>query len=65
LCARSRESISSAVDFLTLHQQVRELKGGEFATLNKLYQLKEELGEFSTKDERTFKKLKRLAEEYL
>lgn len=65
LCARSRESISSSVDFLTLHQQVRELRGGEYDTLNKLYQLKEELGELSTKDERNFKKLKRAAEEYI
>ena len=48
---------------MALHQQVRELQGPEFDKLHKLYQLKEELGELSTKDERTFKKYKRLAEE--
>ena len=53
------------MDFLALHQQVRELQGAEFDKLHKLYQLKEELGELSTKDERTFKKYKRLAEEYV
>ncbi len=65
LCAKSRESISSSVDFLTLHRQVRELKGAEFGTLQKLFTLKEQLGELSTKDERNFRKLKRAAEEYL
>eukprot|EP01022_Parablepharisma_sp_SALTPOND_P016227 TRINITY_DN234_c0_g2_i1.p2 TRINITY_DN234_c0_g2~~TRINITY_DN234_c0_g2_i1.p2 ORF type:complete len:1040 (+),score=86.45 TRINITY_DN234_c0_g2_i1:3145-6264(+) len=65
LCAKSRESISSSVDFLTLHRQVRELKGAEFSTLQKLFMLKEELGELSTKDERNFRKLKRLAEDKL
>lgn len=63
LCARSRESISSSVDYLTLHRQVRELKGAEFSTLQKLFLLKEETGELSTRDERNFRRLKRLAED--
>lgn len=65
LCAKSRESISSSVDFLALHRQVRDLKSPEFTTLQKLFLLKEEHGELSTKDERNFRKLKRLAEDKL
>eukprot|EP00831_Metopus_contortus_P020565 TRINITY_DN19067_c0_g2_i1.p1 TRINITY_DN19067_c0_g2~~TRINITY_DN19067_c0_g2_i1.p1 ORF type:complete len:208 (-),score=44.66 TRINITY_DN19067_c0_g2_i1:57-680(-) len=41
LCAKSRESISSSVENLTLHKQVRELKGKKFDLLQKLFKLKE------------------------
>ena len=30
LCARSRESINSAVDYISLHEQIRHLKHGPF-----------------------------------
>ncbi len=63
LCAKSREAISSSVDFLTLHKLVRQLKGNEWGQLHKLMKLKDELGEIANKDENRLKKLKRLAEE--
>ena len=30
LCARSRESVSSSVDYLSLHEQIKHLKRGQF-----------------------------------
>lgn len=38
MCAKSRESLDSTVEFLTLHNQLVSLKGS--AELNKLHQLK-------------------------
>lgn len=63
LCARSRESVSSSVDYLSLHEQVRHLKRGQFAKMQQLVLLKEEQGELSEKDETTLKELKQQAED--
>ena len=63
LCAKSRESISSTVDFLTLHQQLRQINIPEFQQLHLLMRLKDQSGELSNKDEIKFKHLKRIAEE--
>ncbi|SCM24297.1 regulator of nonsense transcripts, putative [Plasmodium chabaudi chabaudi] len=57
LCARSRESVSSIADYLYLHNQVKLLKTDVGEELNKLLELKEEVGELSQKDENRLKKL--------
>ncbi|CAI5993099.1 unnamed protein product [Closterium sp. NIES-65] len=62
LCAKSRESVSSPVEHLTLHHQVRNLEEAEKGELHKLMMLKEEQGELSSADEKKFKALKRVAE---
>ena len=65
LCARSRESINSPVDFLTLHEQVKKLEGSGFSQMHSLFKLKEEVGQLSSKDESILKRLKRKAEDFL
>ena len=45
LCAKSREAVSSPVQFLTLHHQVRHLDTPDKSELIKLQQLKDEQGE--------------------
>lgn len=62
LCSKSREAVSSSVEHLTLHSQIRMLKVPEYNKLNKLFKLFEDQGELSSKDEDDFKKLKRQAE---
>ena len=68
MTAKSRESIGSAVEHLTLHHQAANLyttgkhDRGEY---RKLLQLKQELGELSDKDEKKFKQLRRAAEREL
>jgi len=42
LCARSRESVSSNVDYLSMHEQVKHLNRGQFAKMQQLNELKEE-----------------------
>ncbi|KAF7128128.1 hypothetical protein RHSIM_Rhsim11G0009100 [Rhododendron simsii] len=44
LCAKSREAVSSPVEHLTLHYQVRHLDTSEKSELHKLQQLKDEQG---------------------
>ncbi|KAL3619416.1 Regulator of nonsense transcripts 1-like protein [Castilleja foliolosa] len=62
LCAKSREAVSSPVEHLTLHYQVRHLDTSEKSELYKLQQLKDEQGELSSSDEKKFKALKRATE---
>lgn len=62
LCAKSREAVSSPVEFLTLHYQVRHLEIAGKTELHKLQQLKDEQGELSSSDEKRYKSLKRAAE---
>lgn len=62
LCAKSREAVSSPVEFLTLHYQVRHLETNAKSELHKLQQLKDEQGELSSVDEKRYKSLKRAAE---
>lgn len=59
LCARSRESVSSNVDYLSLHEQVKHLKKGNFARMQELMLKKEEQGELTEKDEKQLKDLMR------
>lgn len=58
--AKSREDVESQVGFLSLHQQVR--MNDTNVELTKLTQLKSELGELSSQDEKKFKALTRGAE---
>ena len=60
LTAKSREDVESPVGFLSLHQQVR--MNDSNVELAKLSQLKNELGELSSQDEKKFKQLTRNAE---
>ena len=63
LCAKSREAVSSPVEFLTLHYQVRHMHAHDSKSeLNKLQMLKDEQGELSSADEKKYKSLKRAAE---
>ncbi|XP_020577685.1 regulator of nonsense transcripts 1 homolog isoform X1 [Phalaenopsis equestris] len=62
LCAKSREAVSSPVEHLTLHYQVRHLDASEKSELQKLQLLKDEQGELSSSDEKKFKALKRATE---
>lgn len=62
LCAKSREAVSSPVEFLTLHHQVRHLDTPDKSELHKLQQLKDEQGELSAQDEKKYKSLKRSTE---
>lgn len=58
--AKSREDVESPVGFLSLHEQVR--MNDTNVELNKLTQLKNELGELSSQDEKKYKSLVRNAE---
>ena len=58
--AKSREDVESPVGFLSLHEQVR--MNDTNVELNKLNQLKGELGELSSQDEKKYKQLVRNAE---
>ena len=58
--AKSREDVESGVGFLSLHRQVQ--MNDTNVELNKLNQLKSELGELSSQDEKKFKTLTRAAE---
>ncbi|TAQ90062.1 hypothetical protein B7494_g1619 [Chlorociboria aeruginascens] len=60
LTAKSREDVESSVGFLSLHEQVRSNDSN--LDLAKLTQLKSELGELSSQDEKKFKTLTRAAE---
>lgn len=62
LAAKSRETINTSVDFLTLHRLVRQLATQTKGELAKLYTLKDTQGELSAKDQKRFRKLSRSAE---
>lgn len=62
LCARSRENMDTTVQFLTLQHQLKVLGGPE---LQKLIQLKEEIGELELKDDARYTQLKRVKEHEL
>eukprot|EP00163_Fabomonas_tropica_P009292 TRINITY_DN1909_c0_g1_i2.p1 TRINITY_DN1909_c0_g1~~TRINITY_DN1909_c0_g1_i2.p1 ORF type:complete len:1112 (+),score=271.16 TRINITY_DN1909_c0_g1_i2:105-3440(+) len=62
MCAKSRETVSSNVEFLTLHHQVRSFDSPDKVELIKLQMLKDELGELSASDERRYRSLHRAAE---
>eukprot|EP00916_Digyalum_oweni_P024331 GHVL01040223.1.p1 GENE.GHVL01040223.1~~GHVL01040223.1.p1 ORF type:complete len:1030 (+),score=215.97 GHVL01040223.1:85-3174(+) len=62
LCAKSRESIQSPVEYLTLHDQLTKLDGHHYTELCNLLKLRQEQGELSMSDETRFRKIKLRAE---
>jgi len=42
LCARSRESVSSNVDYLSLHEQMKHMKHGPYKQMQDLIDKREE-----------------------
>ncbi|KAI6781694.1 Regulator of nonsense transcripts-like protein [Emericellopsis cladophorae] len=60
LTAKSREDVESSVSFLALHEQVR--MSDHNTELVKLSQLKTDVGELSSQDEKKFKQLTKAAE---
>lgn len=60
LTAKSREDVESSVSFLALHEQVRMAEHN--TELVKLSQLKSQVGELSSQDEKKFKQLTKAAE---
>ena len=65
VCAKSRESISTRVEHLSLHNQLRKLEGKkEYKRFFEMLKKKEEEGNvLSNKDHEKYKKLKKKAEE--
>lgn len=63
--AKSREALTSAVEHLSLHYQVRHVDDREESELNKLMKLREEAGELSDRDDRRLRFLKRATEREL
>src|SRR3954453_5645074 len=62
LSAKSREAVSTSVDFLCLHTLVDQLALQTQSDLYKLQILKEKVGELSAKDDKKYKTLRRAAE---
>jgi regulator of nonsense transcripts 1 len=62
ICAKSRESTPSNVDFLSLHTIVRNLEGPAWNELRKYQLLKDELGDLTAADARRFRQLRAMAE---
>ncbi|ETL91125.1 hypothetical protein L917_10290 [Phytophthora nicotianae] len=62
LAAKSREAVASSVEHLSLHAMIKSLDSPDKADLRKLMQLKDDIGELSSQDEKRFKSLKRQAE---
>ncbi len=65
VCAKSRESISSRVEYLSLHNQIKSLNQRDHKRLFDLIRNKEETGELSKEDHELYKKLKIKAEKYI
>jgi len=65
LCARSREAVSTTIDHLTLHNQVDQMakNSPNWSDLRKLKQLRDELGQFTSSDERKYLTLLRAVEQ--
>lgn len=63
--AKSRESLSSGVEHLSLHYQVRHVDDREESELNKLMKLRDEAGELNDRDDRRLRSLKRATEREL
>jgi regulator of nonsense transcripts 1 len=62
LCAKSRESISTKVEDLSLHRQIKNLPAKDYKRLFELMKIKEETGDIKKEDHELYKKLKHKAE---
>jgi len=63
--AKSREALSSPVEHLALHYQVRHVDDNEDSDLNKLLRLRDEIGELTDRDDRRLRSLRRATEREL
>lgn len=63
--AKSREALSSAVDHLSLHYQVRHVDDREDSELNKLMKLRDEAGELNDRDDHRLRSLRKATEREL
>lgn len=62
MCARSRETIDSRVEHLTLHELVKKTKSAYKEKLEQYYKLIESYGTLSTEQQSKFLSLKQKAE---
>lgn len=65
LCAKTRETVPSSCEELTLHHQVKLLAAAENNALHKLQRLRDETGELSAEDEKIFIRERKAAEREL
>ena len=65
LAAKSREAISTDVDFLTLHEQVREYAAAAQPELHRLLERKRDGHELSAREEKRLRGLRRIVERQL
>ena len=56
MCSKSREVVSSNIEYLTLHSQVRNLDIPKYSKLQQLFLQIEDLGGLDENDEKTFRK---------
>ena len=56
MCSKSREVVSSNIEYLTLHNQVRNLDIPKYSKLQQLFLQIEDLGGLDEQDEKTFRK---------
>ena len=61
-CSKSRESVSSDVEELTLHYKLRNMKEASYDKLKEYYQMIDDEKEFNNEEELKFKQLKKKAE---
>ena len=61
-CSKSRESVSSDIEELTLHYKVRNIKNPDFDKLKDYLTKEEETGHMTLDEEVKFKKLRKSAE---
>ncbi|CAD8124849.1 unnamed protein product [Paramecium sonneborni] len=62
LCSKTRESVSTNIEFLTLHNQVRSLDIPQYHSLQAFYELLDQQGELDQKDEQVFIRMRDEAE---
>ncbi|CAD8211161.1 unnamed protein product [Paramecium octaurelia] len=62
LCSKTRESVSTTIEFLTLHNQVRSLDIPQYHQLQMFYELMDQQGELDQKDEQVFIRMRDEAE---
>ena len=65
VCAKSRENTVTSIEHLNLHVMVKNLDAPDKKELQKYQQLKDELGQLSTQDQRRYQQLKSKAEQEL
>lgn len=65
MCSKSREMVDSSVEYLTLHNQVRNLNIPKFEKLKRLYTLLDDAGELQQREKNEFDRLRRWAEDFI